>query len=241
MAWHDIYFGLIAFLSEVLGTLSGFGSSSFFVPLALTIESFHFVLAVTAILHCFSNVSKIYLFHSPTHLSSVIQLAIPSVLFTAFGAYFSNQINSHTLQMVLGIFLILYSLQVFFKLRIKVSSKTLGPFILALSGLLTGLIGTGGALRGTALAAIGLEKSIFIFTSAVIDILGDFIRAGIYLQKGYFDWSHWYYIPMMALSGFLGAKAGQKLIQKMNQVQFEKIVSLFIFISGISMVFLQSS
>ena len=44
-------FFLLALLSEVVGTIGGFGSSVFFVPLAGFFFDFHTVLALTSILH----------------------------------------------------------------------------------------------------------------------------------------------------------------------------------------------
>jgi len=55
-------FFLIASLSEVVGTIAGFGSSVFFVPLAGLLLDFHGVLALTSILHVFSNAAKLVLF-----------------------------------------------------------------------------------------------------------------------------------------------------------------------------------
>jgi hypothetical protein len=53
---------LIAFFSEVVGTVAGFGSSVFFVPLAGLLLGFHEVLALTSILHVFSNAAKLVFF-----------------------------------------------------------------------------------------------------------------------------------------------------------------------------------
>ena len=50
-----------AFLSEVIGTIAGFGSSVFFVPLAGLFFDFHTVLALTSILYVFSNAAKLVL------------------------------------------------------------------------------------------------------------------------------------------------------------------------------------
>ena len=55
-------FFLIALLSEIVGTIGGFGSSVFFVPLAGLFFDFHTVLALTSILHVFSNAAKLVLF-----------------------------------------------------------------------------------------------------------------------------------------------------------------------------------
>ena len=62
MKWHDGGLIILAFLSETIGTVSGFGSSTFFVPTAIFFESFKLVLALTALLHIFGNISKLILF-----------------------------------------------------------------------------------------------------------------------------------------------------------------------------------
>ena len=74
-------FFLIAFLSEVIGTIAGFGSSVFFVPLAGFLFGFHEVLALTSILHVFSNTAKLVLFGRHVKLRLLLLLGIPSILF----------------------------------------------------------------------------------------------------------------------------------------------------------------
>jgi uncharacterized membrane protein YfcA len=55
-------FYILAFFAEVLGTISGFGSSILFVPIASLFFDFHLILGITAVFHVFSNISKIALF-----------------------------------------------------------------------------------------------------------------------------------------------------------------------------------
>ncbi|MGB5377203.1 MAG: sulfite exporter TauE/SafE family protein, partial [Muriicola sp.] len=55
-------FLLLALLAEILGTIGGFGSSVFFVPLGNFYFDFYSVLGLTAIFHLSSNLSKIFLF-----------------------------------------------------------------------------------------------------------------------------------------------------------------------------------
>jgi len=52
-------FFFIALFSEIVGTVAGFGSSVFFVPLAGFFFDFHTVLALTSLLHVFSNAAKL--------------------------------------------------------------------------------------------------------------------------------------------------------------------------------------
>lgn len=60
----DNYYSFIALalLSEIIGTVSGFGSSILFVPVASLFFDFKSVLGITAVFHVFSNLAKIYLF-----------------------------------------------------------------------------------------------------------------------------------------------------------------------------------
>jgi hypothetical protein len=72
-------FFLIALLSEILGTVAGFGSSVFFVPLAGFFFDFHQVLALTSILHVFSNTAKLLFFGRHIRLRLLLLLGVPSV------------------------------------------------------------------------------------------------------------------------------------------------------------------
>lgn len=52
-------FLILALVAEIIGTIGGFGSSVFFVPLGNFYFDFHSVLGLTAIFHLSSNLSKI--------------------------------------------------------------------------------------------------------------------------------------------------------------------------------------
>ena len=235
---HDFLLVIIAAASEILGTLSGFGSSTFFVPFALLIESFHLVLALTAILHCFGNTFKISLFYRDLQWKIFLQLAIPSFVFTGIGAVLTQYSSGEWLVQVLGVVLILFSLVSLFTIRsIKRWPKWVAILLSAVSGFSTGFVGTGGAIRGMALAAIQLPKNTFIGVSSAIDVGGDALRAFIYLRNGYMDWNQWFYIPLLILAAFFGARTGKFLLGHINQIQFEKIVAVFIFLSGVVMLF----
>lgn len=234
---HDWIIGLSAFISEILGTLSGFGSSTFFVPLSSFFESFKLVLAITSILHCFGNISKIYLFRKELRIKEFIQFAVPSVIMTGIGAGLAVLFSASWLEKVLGFFLIAFAIYKFFSNGIKDHlSKKLSITLLGLSGFLTGLIGTGGAIRGLVLGNMMITKDTFVALSAFIDFGGDLLRAILYLSNGFMDWSQWFYIPLMIIAAFLGSFIGKRILGKINQKQFEKIVSFFIFVSGITML-----
>ena len=97
-----VLFFLIALLSEVVGTVAGFGSSVFFVPLAGFFFDFHQVLALTGILHVFSNAAKLVFFGKHVRFRLLLLLGIPSVAGVIIGAYLSTKLTLKFDQLILG-------------------------------------------------------------------------------------------------------------------------------------------
>jgi len=73
--------------------------------------------------------------------------------------------------------------------------------------------------------------------SSAMDLGGDVLRAIIYIQNGYMDWSQWFYIPLLAAVALAGTYVGKKILSRIKQKNFEKIVSVMILLSGIALMF----
>ena len=116
-----ILFILLALIAEILGTVGGFGSSLFFVPIASYFFDFHTVLGITALFHVSSNLAKIGLFRNGFDKNLIITIGIPAVLFVILGAFVSKYFETKVLEIGLSIFLITVSvvLLVFSNLTIK--------------------------------------------------------------------------------------------------------------------------
>jgi uncharacterized membrane protein YfcA len=227
-------FILLALIAEILGTVGGFGSSMFFVPIAGYFFDFHSVLGITALFHLSSNVSKIALFRKGFDKKLVLTIGIPAVLFVIAGAFLSRFVNASLLQIILSVFLILLSvlLMIYKNLRLKpttTNSITGG----ALSGLTAGLLGTGGAIRGLTLAAFNLDKERFIATSAIIDLGIDLSRSIVYFSNGYMHKHDYYLIPILLIVGIAGTLIGKKLLSRFSETQFKYAVLILVVVTGI--------
>lgn len=229
-----ILFILLALLAEVLGTVGGFGSSLFFVPIAGFFFDFHSVLGITALFHLSSNISKIALFRNGFDKKLIITIGIPAVLFVILGAFLTKYFDSKLLEIFLAIFLITISviLMIFKNLKLK---PTLFNSISggALSGITAGLLGSGGAIRGLTLAAFSLEKEIFIATSAIIDLGIDFSRSVVYFSNGYMHKHDLYLAPILLVVSIVGTYIGKKILSRFSQEQFKFIVLLLILLIGL--------
>lgn len=230
-------FIILAVLAEILGTVGGFGSSVYFVPIANFFLDFQSVLGITALFHLASNVSKIALFRKGFDKKIVLALGIPAVLFVSLGAYISKFLDPTLLTYLLGSFLIVLSLLflIFKNLVVKPDTKNaiLGG---SLSGLSAGILGTGGAIRGITLAAFKMDKNKFIATSAIIDLGVDFSRSVIYYFNGYMHKEHLYLVPILLVVSVLGTWLGKKILDKITQEQFRGFVLFLILGIGIASI-----
>jgi hypothetical protein len=160
---------------------------------------------------------------------------LPAVLFVIAGAYLSRFISSYWLELSLAALLIIMSIVLLLKpqLRLQANNRTaiLGG---AISGLAAGLVGTGGAIRGLALASFGLSKEVFIATSAIIDLGIDVSRSVVYVDAGYFKLELLPLIPMLLVLSFAGTAVGKYLLQFISEVRFQRVVLGLILVVGIS-------
>ncbi len=234
---YVVLFILLALIAEILGTIGGFGSSVFFIPIASFFLDFQSVLGITAVFHVASNLSKIALFRKGVDKKLIFYLGIPAVVFVIIGAYFSNQVKTELLEIYLAIFLILTSI-VFLVFKTFTINPTIKNSIIGgiLSGGIAGLIGTGGAIRGITLAAFGLTPAVFIATSAVIDLGVDVSRSFVYWYNGYLQANELYLIPFLVVASFVGTYIGKRILNKVSKERFKVMVLTLVLITGVSTI-----
>ena len=230
-------FLILAMVAEIIGTIGGFGSSVFFVPVGNFYFDFYSVLGMTAIFHLSSNISKIFLFKKGLDKKLLLYIGLPSVLFVVIGGFLSKMVDSGALEIILGIFLVVFSLLFLIKNEIVVLPNKKNAMIGGtLSGFSAGLLGTGGAIRGLTMAAFNLEKNAFIATSAFIAFMIDFSRTFVYYDNGYIGKQELTYLPFLLIIGFVGTYLGKKILAYIPQEKFRKLSLIFILIIGLATI-----
>ncbi len=195
---------------------------------------FHSVLGITALFHVSSNLAKIAFFRKGFDKMLVMGIGIPAVLFVIAGAFLSKFIESKILEISLSFFLIIVSLVflVFKNLVLKPTlSNSIGGGIF--SGLIAGLLGTGGAIRGITLAAYNLKMDVYIATSAIIDLGIDSSRSVVYCLNGYVHKDILYLIPILLLVSVVGTYIGKRILTRISEEQFKSIVLVLVLLTGI--------
>jgi len=151
------------------------------------------------------------------------------------GAYLSTKLEFKLTELILGAFLIAFSLFFFFKPAVTLAPSGFNAVAGGgIAGLLAGLIGTGGAIRGLVLAAFDLEKSVFVATSAAVDSGVDFSRMIIYLHNNYLTAHFYWYIPGLLFVAFAGSFVGKLVLNRIEQKSFRRIVLGLVFLIGVT-------
>lgn len=234
LGWERaLAFLALALLAELAGTVGGFGSSTFFVPIANFFFDFESVLGITAVFHLLSNLSKLGLFRAGFDRNLLIWLGVPSVVGSLLGAAATAYVPTQLLKIALGGFLIAVSSVLLLKPHLSLKpTQRIALLGGGLSGLMAGMIGTGGAIRGLTLAAFALPKEIFVATSAAIDMGIDLARAAVYWQQGFVHAHDAIWLPLLGIAAFIGTYLGRAVLQRIPQERFRTITLSLILAIG---------
>jgi uncharacterized protein len=255
----DIYFQyfiicLVSLLGSALTLFSGFGLGTLLTPIFALFFPIDLAIAMTAIVHFFNNIFKLFLVGQNANWDIVKRFGIPSVLAAFLGAFLLKQLSGipplyswgetphylNLLKITIALALIVFALWEISPSLSKISfDKKYLPLGGFLSGFFGGLSGNQGALRSAFLLRAGLPKEAFIATGVIIACLIDMSRLSVYFNhfKNHAAQFNFTLIGLATLSAFVGAYFGNKWMKKTTIVVIQKIVAtLLIFFALFLMV-----
>lgn len=234
---HSLFL-LAAYGAAVFATIAGFGSSTVLIPVAMFFMDLKTAIFFVACFHLFNNLFKIRLFFTKIDFKVFRIFGIPSIVFAFLGARLITVLPVDLLTKAVAIFLILFAFISFLKPHIKIRQNPFNALLGgSLSGFLAGLIGMGGAIRSMFLLAFNLPKEIYVATAALIAFVIDLTRIPTYLWTGAVE-DHAYYslLPLLIVIAYLGVRTGKRLLGKINQEVFRRIVLGALFLAGIKLL-----
>lgn len=234
----EVLFFLLALISEIIGTLVGFGSTTILLPLALLFFDFRTALVLAAFFHLFGNFARANFFKHSLDKRMIVQFGVPSLLFSIVGAILVSSTPQQTLKGLLGLFLCGYAGLTLWKSKFAIKPTFINTlFGGAVSGFIAGLIGTGGGLRAAFFTAFRIPKQTYIATSAVIAVAVDATRIPLYLQQGFLKPQLYRYLPVLFVMAFAGSFLGKQIVDKIPQEIFRKVVLAAVLLIGAKFIF----
>ncbi|GHE97540.1 hypothetical protein GCM10011501_28930 [Thalassotalea profundi] len=217
------------------------------MPIVALFFSVDVAIAITAIVHLANNAFKLVLVWHDINRSVLLRFGLPALLTAFIGAwilthfsainlithysFFGFQRQVATVNLFIGGLIILLLI---IELTPKISQlnfdKRYLPLGGAISGFLGGLSGHQGAFRSMFLLKIGLTKHAYIATGVMIAVLVDIARLSIYGSHfRQVDEINWWIVASAALSAFLGAVIGKKVLTKVTVRFIQQLVSVLLF------------
>jgi uncharacterized protein len=233
------YISLLTVAASTVGTITGFGTSTIMIPMLVMFLPAVEAIFLVAIIHWFGNIWKITLFRKGIDLRLISLFGIAGLVTSYLGASITLGAHENELLRVLGLFLAGYSLFLLFRSRFRVPASPVTALSGgALSGFFAGMFGIGGAIRALFLSAFDLPKAVYIATAGAIGLLVDAMRVVTYLKGGIslpreLWWGMLIFIPV----SFGGAKIAKKVVEKVPQEKFRKVIAAFLFVIGLKLVF----
>jgi len=227
----------LSFIASAIGTISGFGTSTIMMPIMMMFYPPLEALLIVSIIHWFNGVLRSLMFRSGYRFDIIVSFGLAGIVASVLGARLAINLDQGLWTKVIAGFLVLYSIYLIinpqFELKFSYSKGTGAGLV---SGLLAGLFGMGGAIRGAFLSAFNLPKEIYLANSALILVFIDSARLSTYLLSG----SSLTSLPLYSLAAFLlasylGVKLGKQLVGNIPQYKFRLVIAIMLIVIGLTL------
>src|ERR1041385_7821461 len=227
-----------AVLGGAIASLAGFGVGSILTPLlALSVGTKQAVVAVS-IPHLVATSIRFWNLRHNINRQLLKNFGIASASGGLLGAWLGSRFSSPVLAYILGGLLVFAGFMGLTGLSKKMRlGKEIAWLSGALSGLLGGLVGNQGGVRSAAMLGFNLEAKTFVATATAIALIVDGARMPIY----FFTSPETVHrlaalISIMVVGVTIGTLAGGRVLARMPENYFRRLVSLLIFVLGIVML-----
>ena len=225
-------------LAGAIAALAGFGIGSVLTPLlALSVGTKEAVVAVS-IPHLIATAIRFWNLRDKIDRQVLMNFGIASACGGLLGALLGSRFSSPVLAYILGGLLVFAGVTgltgISSKMRFGKKIAWLGG---ALSGLLGGLVGNQGGIRSAALLGFNLDPKTFVATATAIALIVDGARMPIYFftsPETVHRLGSW--IAILVVGGAIGTVAGGRVLARIPETFFRRIVSLLILGLGIVML-----
>jgi uncharacterized protein len=167
-------------------------------------------------------------------------VAVAMSIGIVIGAQIMVRLDAKVLYLIMGSVVMLQPVLKLLRPHTTISESTqrwLGPSIGTFAGLVGGMSGFYGPMLLVYLASLRLQKDVFTATVAVLFLTGGLVLAGSLAQVGVMNVNDLLMAGFACLPAFLGIFWGQKIRARINQAQFEKALTVTMFIMGLSLLY----
>jgi uncharacterized protein len=234
MVFQIILF-IVSVIAGSVASLAGFGIGSMLTPLLSTETGISIAVAGVSIVHFFGTTLRFFFMRKNLNKRVLLSFGLTSAAGGLVGALLHNRFQDVVLTIVLGCLLVIAGLLGLTGLSEKLSFKGIIAWTAGcLSGLFGGLVGNQGGIRSAALLGFKLDKDQFVATATGIALMVDVARMPVYIVfQGAQMASIWHFILISTVGVIIGTVGGKKILEKLPEYVFKKIVASIMLLVGI--------
>jgi uncharacterized membrane protein YfcA len=227
-----------AVAAGAVAAITGFGIGSLLTP-ALTMQlDARVAVAAVSIPHVIGTAFRFWLLRATVDRRVLLSFGLTSAAGGVTGALLQRQFAASWLLIVFGSLLLFTAAAEISGFGRRMRFRGPAAWIAgALSGLLGGLVGNQGGIRSAALLGVDLPKTTFVGTATAVALMVDGARLPIYLWHlgdRLFELRFW--IGLATLGVLLGTLLGYRLLARIPERWFRRIVAVVLAVLGSAML-----
>jgi uncharacterized protein len=235
-------FLLLFFAAAVFGggvaSVAGFGIGSILTPTLAAKFGTKLAVAAVSIPHLAGTILRFVLVRQHVNKRVLLGFGITSAIGGLLGALIHTQWSSTALSYVLGALLVFAGVTGITGLasRMRFGRRT-AWLAGAASGVFGGLVGNQGGIRSAALLGFEVEKESFVATATAIALMVDGARMPVYFATEADQMLQaWQYLLVGTIGVIAGTVIGQRLLIKIPEKVFRRVVAAIILALGIALL-----
>ena len=221
------------------GIASVAGIGSVLTPLFAVRVGTKLAVAAVSVPHLIATALRFALIREHVDKRVFLSFGLTSAAGGLIGALFHAQFSSAILGYILGALLVFAGVMGITGWSRKLRFEGAAAWIAgALSGVFGGLVGNQSGIRSAAMLGMRVSKESFVATATAIALLVDSARMPIYavMQQSKQVLQIWPVLLLAVIGVIVGTMAGERVLRKIPEPLFRRLVSLIILGLGISML-----
>ncbi len=100
----------------------------------------------------------------------------------------------------------------------------------------SGLVSSGGPLRGEMLSSFGLTRGVYVSTNGGISFLTDVTRVSVCLWNRYLTQDFYWYIPLLFIVAITGGYFSKTAVERMRTEQFKFVIHFAVLLASFKII-----
>ncbi|HWR49850.1 MAG TPA: sulfite exporter TauE/SafE family protein [Bryobacteraceae bacterium] len=229
---------VVAFLAGGIASVAGFGIGAILTPVFALAVGTKAAVAVVSLPHLAGTLVRFWLVRGHVDRTVLIHFGLVSAAGAFAGAMLHGHASNPLLAALLSALLIATGVAgMAGRMEGRHFGRTGAWVAGVVSGLLGGLVGNQGGIRSAALLGFKLKRDAFLATTTAVGLIVDAARIPLYISNDSHFERLWLPALLMTAGVLAGTLLGARLLRRIPEAAFRRIVSGVVLALGLFLAF----